>query len=95
MISPAIYILASKPNGTLYIGSTSNLPQRIWQHKNNLVDGFSKTHCVYSLVYFEQYDDMYSAICRERQLKRWNRAWKLELIEKNNPKWDDLYPSIL
>lgn len=95
MISPAIYILANKPNGTLYVGSTSNLPQRIWQHKNNLVDGFSKTHSVYSLVYFEQYDDMYSAICRERQLKRWNRAWKLELIEKNNPKWDDLYPSIL
>ena len=95
MISPAIYILANKPNGTLYVGSTSNLPQRIWQHKNNLIDGFSKTYSVYSLVYFEQYDDMYSAICRERQLKRWNRAWKLELIEKNNPKWDDLYPSIL
>lgn len=95
MISPSIYILASKPNGTLYIGSTSNLPQRIWQHKHNLIDGFSKTHSVYSLVYFEQHDDMYSVICRERQLKRWNRAWKLELIEKNNPKWDDLYPSIL
>ena len=95
MISPSIYILANKPNGTLYVGSTSNLPQRIWQHKNNLVDGFSKKYRVHLLVYYEQYEDMYTAICRERQLKRWNRAWKIELIEAKNPDWDDLYLRIL
>ena len=95
MISPAVYILASKANGTLYIGVTSNLPQRLWQHKNELADGFSKKYRVHSLVYFEQCNDMYAAICRERQLKRWNRAWKIQLIEAENPSWKDLYYSIL
>lgn len=95
MYSSTMYILANKPNGALYIGATSNLQQRVWQHKNDLVDGFSKKYAVHTLVYFEPFDDMYSAICRERQLKRWNRAWKIQLIESNNPKWLDLYPSIL
>ncbi|CAA0105474.1 Uncharacterised protein [Zhongshania aliphaticivorans] len=95
MYSPAVYILANKPNGTLYIGTTSNLQQRVWQYKNNLVDGFSKKYAIHTLVYFEPFDEMYPAICRERQLKRWNRAWKIQLIESSNPKWLDLYPSIL
>ena len=95
MIFPAVYILANARNGALYIGSTSNLPQRVWQHKSGLVDGFSKKYRVYLLVYYEQYEDMYTAICRERQLKRWNRAWKIELIEAKNPDWDDLYLRIL
>lgn len=76
-------------------GSTSNLPRRVWQHKSGSVDGFSKKYRVHSLVYYELYEDMYTAICRERQLKRWNRAWKIELIESKNPDWDDLYLRIL
>ena len=95
MISPAVYILANARNGALYIGSTSNLPQRVWQHKQDLVEGFSKKYHVHLLVYYEQYDDMYNAIHRERQLKHWNRAWKIELIEVANPQWRDLYSSIL
>ena len=95
MISPTVYILASKPHGTLYIGSTSNLTQRVWQHKHDLIDSFCTKYGVHSLVYFEQCDDMYAAICRERQLKRWNRAWKIQLIESENPSWKDLYFSIL
>lgn len=95
MISPAVYILASKPNGTLYIGVTSKLQTRIWQHKNDLADGFSKQYQIHDLVYFEQFSDMYTAICRERQLKHWARAWKIQLIEASNPQWIDLYPSIL
>ena len=95
MISPTVYILASKPHGTLYIGSTSNLRRRVWQHKHDLVDGFCVKYGVHSLVYFEQCDDMYTAISRERQLKRWNREWKIQLIETDNPNWTDLYYSIL
>ncbi len=90
-----VYILASKRNGTLYIGITSNLPQRIWQHKNNQLDGFSKKYNVKQLVYFEQHDTAESAITREKQIKKWNRAWKLKLIEKKNPQWKDLYDLIL
>ncbi len=90
-----IYILASKRNGTLYIGVTSNLPQRIWQHKNNQFDGFCKKYNVKQLVYFEQHETAESAITREKQLKKWNRAWKLKLIEKENPQWEDLYDVIL
>lgn len=89
------YILASKRNGTLYIGVTSNLPERIWQHKNNLVDGFTKKYGVKNLVFYEQYADAYSAIAREKRLKEWKRQWKLELIEKFNPNWVDLYESIV
>ena len=92
---PAVYILASQRNGTLYIGVTSHLVQRIWQHKNDLVPGFTEKFGVHDLVYFELMDDMASAITREKQLKKWNRTWKLALIEKQNPTWQDLWPTIL
>ena len=85
-----IYILASGKNGTLYIGVTSNLSQRIDQHKNHLVEGFTKKYSVDKLVYVEQFDDMMMAIAREKQLKKWNRAWKIDLIEAENPDWADL-----
>ncbi len=86
-----IYILASKRNGTLYIGVTSDLKKRIWEHKNNLVEGFTKKYGVHMLVYYESTGDVRSAITREKQLKEWNRKWKTELIEKNNPEWKNLY----
>lgn len=92
---PAVYILASQRNGTLYIGVTSDLPQRIWQHKNDVVESFTKRYGVHLLVYYEQHGTMEQAITREKQLKKWNRAWKLRLIEEKNPNWDDLYESIL
>jgi putative endonuclease len=95
MKQPAVYILASKRNGTLYIGVTSDLVQRVWQHKNNVIDGFTKKYGVHTLVYYEWYDDMESAILREKRLKKWNRAWKLRLIEEKNPDWNDLCSSIL
>ena len=94
MKQPAVYILASQKNGTLYIGVTSDLVKRIWQHKNHIVSGFTDQHEVNSLVYFEQLDDMENAIIREKVLKKWNRAWKIRLIEKTNPKWLDLYDDI-
>ena len=94
-MQPAVYILASQRNGTLYIGVTSDLVQRIWQHKNDAVEGFTEKYGVHSLVYFELLDDMLNAITREKQLKKWNRAWKLVLIEKPNPTWQDLWPTIL
>lgn len=90
-----IYILASQKNGTFYIGVTNNLIRRIYEHKNKLIDGFTKKYDIDRLVYFEGTSDIESAIKREKQLKGWNRKWKIELIEKNNPKWDDLYPKIL
>ena len=90
-----IYILASKRNGTLYVGVTSNLIRRVYEHKNNLVEGFTKKYSVHQLVYFEQTEDAASAIHREKQIKKWNRKWKLELIEKNNPDWKDLYEDII
>ncbi|HEY3520581.1 MAG TPA: GIY-YIG nuclease family protein [Rhodanobacteraceae bacterium] len=92
---PAVYILANERNGTLYIGVTSDLIQRIWQHRNDVVDGFSRRYRTHKLVYFEQHASMEAAIVREKQIKKWNRAWKLELIEKHNPYWRDLYLSIL
>lgn len=91
MKKPCVYILASAPRGTLYIGVTSDLIARVWQHKEGLVDGFTKQYAVHHLVYFEQCEDMLTAIAREKQLKKWNRAWKLELIENTNPQWRDLY----
>lgn len=94
-MQPAVYILASQRNGTLYIGVTSHLVQRIWQHKNDLVEGFTEKYGVHGLVHFDLQDDMLSAITREKQLKKWNRAWKLALIEKQNPTWQDLWPTIL
>ena len=91
---PAVYILASDRIGTLYIGVTSNLVQRIWQHRNDVVEGFSKKYRAHKLVYFEQHAMMADAILREKQIKKWNRAWELALIEKANPYWNDLYPAI-
>ncbi len=93
--TPCVYILASKFNGTLYIGVTSQLPQRIYQHKHNLVDGFTKKYNVHILVWYEIHETMESAICREKQLKKWQRKWKIELIERNNKEWLDLYRSII
>ncbi len=90
----AVYILASARNGTLYVGVTSNLVQRIWQHRNDSVDGFSKEYRTHRLVYFEQHATMADAILREKQIKKWNRAWKLRLIEEANPYWHDLYAEI-
>ncbi|MBI5529907.1 MAG: GIY-YIG nuclease family protein [Candidatus Doudnabacteria bacterium] len=90
-----IYILASQRNGTLYVGVTNNLIKRVWQHKNNLADGFTKKYKVHTLVYFEQTTDIESAITREKQLKKWHRKWKLDLIEKQNPNWIDLYNELL
>ena len=93
--NPCVYILASKPNGTLYIGVTSQLPQRIYQHKNNLVDGFTKKYHVHRLVWYEVHETMESAMRREKALKKWRRQWKIELIDKMNKDWSDLYNSIL
>ena len=95
MKQPAVYILASRRNGTLYTGVTSDLVKRIWEHRNDLVEGFTKRYGVHHLVYFELHDDMYQAIQREKQIKKWNRAWKIELIEKKNPQWRDLWPSLV
>ena len=94
-MQPAVYILASQKNGTLYIGVTCNLVQRIWQHKNDLVEGFTKRYGIHMLVYYELHSDINSAITREKQLKKWNREWKLGLIEQNNPQWQDLWPTII
>jgi putative endonuclease len=94
MKQPAVYILASQRKGTLYVGVTSDLVKRIWEHKNELVEGFAKKYQVHRLVYFEQHQTMENAITREKQLKKWNRAWKIELIEKNNPHWRDLWQDI-
>ena len=91
---PYVYILASKRNGTLYIGVTSNLIQRIWQHKNNQVEGFTEKYKVHTLVYYEQHEVMESAITREKQMKKWKRDWKIKLIEKDNPLWEDLWLKI-
>ena len=91
---PCVYILSSSPNGTLYIGVTSNLRKRIWEHKNDMVDGFCKKYCVNRLVWFEVHESMYAAIYREKNLKNWKRDWKINLIEKDNPEWMDLYQSL-
>ena len=89
-----VYILASKKNGTLYIGITSNLLKRVWEHKNKIVEGFTEKYDVERLVYYECYDDPENAILREKRLKSWKRHWKIELIEKENPAWEDLYEEI-
>ena len=91
----AVYLLASQRNGTLYIGVTSNLVKRIWEHRNNAVEGFTKRYGVHTLVYYEQHTTMEAAITREKQLKKWNRAWKLRLVEERNPDWRDLWPEIV
>ncbi|MFP4128802.1 MAG: GIY-YIG nuclease family protein [Desulfonatronovibrio sp.] len=92
---PAVYILASKRNGTLYTGVTSDLIKRVWQHKNNLVEGFTKLYGVHQLVWYELHDNMQSAIEREKRIKEWKRKWKLELIESMNPDWIDLYHKLI
>ena len=91
----AVYILSSKRNGTLYIGVTSDLVKRIWEHKNNMVEGFTKLYGVHHLVWYELHETMESAIQREKQMKEWKRKWKLELIESVNPNWQDIYNSIV
>jgi putative endonuclease len=89
-----VYILASRIGGTLYIGVTNDLIRRVFEHKSKFVRGFTKRYDVVRLVYYEQYDDIEQAILREKRLKNWNRAWKIRLIEEQNPNWIDLYPAI-
>ncbi len=90
-----VYILASKKNGTLYLGVTNDIARRIYEHKNNLVDGFTKKYSVHCLVYFEVCEDARVAIQREKNIKKWRRRWRIELIEKNNPDWRDLYFEVI
>ena len=92
---PCVYILASDRNGTLYVGVTSDLTKRVWEHKNDLVPGFTKRYGVHDLVWYELHDSMESAISREKAIKEWKRQWKLELIECENPEWKDLYSGLL
>jgi putative endonuclease len=89
-----VYLLATRKNGTLYIGVTSDLTKRIWQHKNKEIEGFTKKYAIDKLVWFEQHPNAESAITREKQLKKWTRAWKIQLIEETNPDWQDLYGTI-
>jgi len=89
-----IYFMASAPNGILYVGVTSDLVQRVYQHRNGLVQGFTKKYSVKRLVYFEQYDDIRLAIQRKHNIKHWSRTWKVRLILANNPEWNDLYDQI-
>ncbi len=91
---PAVYILASRHNGTLYVGVTSDLVRRVWEHRNDVVEGFTSRYGVHHLVYFEMCDDMEQAILREKRLKKWNRAWKIDLIERHNPTWKDLWETV-
>ena len=91
---PCVYILASKKNGVLYVGVTSNLIQRIWQHKNKQVSGFTQKYNAHILVYFEVHETMESAILREKQIKKWKREWKISIIEKSNSKWLDLWEQL-
>jgi len=92
---PTVYIMASERNGTLYIGVTSDLVKRTWEHKQNTIPGFTSKYGVHLLVYFEVSEDIVGAITREKQLKKWHREWKIRLIEEMNPHWNDLYESIL
>jgi putative endonuclease len=91
---PCVYILASRRNGTLYVGVTSDLARRAWEHRSDAVEGFTRRYGVHRLVFAEFHDTMGGAILREKQLKRWRRAWKLELIERANPQWRDLYEDL-
>ena len=90
-----VYILASKPNGTLYIGATDDLIRRVYEHKNDLIEGFTRKYGIHILVYFEICENRQSANQRERQIKRWKRDWKIRLIESTNPRWKDLYAEIV
>ncbi len=95
MKQPCVYMLASRRNGTLYVGVTSDLIKRVWEHKNHVVEGFTKRYGVDGLVWYELHETMESAIRREKAIKEWKRAWKLELIEESNPEWTDLYEGLL
>ena len=94
MKNPTVYFLASQRNGTLYVGVTSDLVNRVWQHRTDEMDGFSKKYNVHLLVWYEQHPSMESAIIREKAIKKWKRAWKVVLIEESNPDWGDLWPMI-
>ena len=89
-----VYILASRRNGTLYIGMTDNLIQRVWMHRNSVLPGFTKRYRVKTLVWYEQHETREAALTRERQMKNWNRAWKIQAIENMNPLWSDLYEGL-
>ncbi len=90
-----VYILASKPRGTLYVGMTNDLVLRVHQHRNDLIEGFTKRYGVHLLVHYEQSSDVSAVIWREKRLKKWNRSWKIQLIESENPEWRDLYPDLV
>lgn len=92
---PCVYLLASRRDGTLYTGVTSNLVKRVWEHRNDVVEGFTRQYGVHTLVWYELHDSMEAAITREKRIKGWKRQWKLELIETSNPDWRDLYESLL
>ncbi|MCH9853796.1 MAG: GIY-YIG nuclease family protein [Alphaproteobacteria bacterium] len=94
MKQPCVYILASERNGTLYTGVTTNIVQRIYQHKHGLIEGFTKKHNVKLLVYYEQHATLDTALLREDQMKEWRRSWKMDLIQKDNPQWLDLYENL-
>jgi putative endonuclease len=94
MKQPCVYILASRKNGTLYAGVTSDLAKRLWEHRNDLSKGFTKRYNVHMLVWYEPHETMESAISREKAIKEWKRKWKLELIEQSNPQWRDLFPDL-
>ena len=94
MRRPCVYILASKRNGTLYVGVTADIVSRVWDHKTGAVDGFTKTYSVHLLIYVEFHETMADAILREKQIKEWRRVWKVELIERANPQWRDLYDDL-
>jgi putative endonuclease len=92
---PCVYLLASKRNGTLYTGVTSNLIKRVWEHKNNLVEGFTSRYRVHTLVWYEIHETIETAIQREKEIKNWKRAWKIKTIEELNPGWRDLYSELI
>ena len=91
---PCVYILASKPRGTLYVGATGHLQERVWEHREGVVPGFTRKYGVKMLVYYEVHETMDAALLRERQIKEWKRTWKIELIESKNPNWDDLFEGL-
>ena len=94
MKQPAVYIMTNKAKGTLYTGVTSNLKKRVWEHRENQVEGFTQRYAIHQLVYYELHEEMIEAIVREKRLKKWNRAWKIRLIQEKNPEWNDLYESL-
>jgi putative endonuclease len=91
---PCVYILASQRNGTLYVGATSDLARRVYEHKEGAIEGFTKDYGVHTLVFYEFHETMNDALTREKRIKKWRRQWKLDLIEQNNPQWRDLYQDL-